>query len=369
MARGGGREIYHATAGRGNKIKRGTDAAPDESQHHARTPRHTLAGPDASRNRQGPQTEEITRMKSHPSTPPARLRVARPSAAFLAALLSLFALSQAAQAATVFDDRAAFLAAPSARATQPFRAHSKVPPQGPSFTLGELTFTKVPATRNLRISDYSTRIGPDSLEMASDEKESFDVDVAGPVSPFGFDFVEAEHAPWVVQAFMESTFVVTLKLGTDTVDSFSFSAPNDVAYFVGVWTNEPFNRVEIREVVGGAENEFFGQFYLSDVSQGPSASQLLIKRAQANAALTQLTISGENFGKAAPAVAFEGSPLALVSHTQTQLVATLPAGVQPGSYLLNVSRGQAPTESDSFDVTLGAVGPKGEKGDKGDKGH
>src|ERR1044072_3598944 len=100
--------------------------------------------------------------------------------------------------------------------------------------------------------------------MRSDEKESFDVDVAAPVYAFGFDFVEAEHDPWVVQAFMASAFVVTLKLGTDTVVSFSFSAPNDVAYFVGVWTNEPFNRVEIREVVGGGESEGFGQVSLSD---------------------------------------------------------------------------------------------------------
>ena len=40
----------------------------------------------------------------------------------------------------------------------------------------------------------------------------------------------------------------------------------------------------------------------------------------------------------------------------------------PGDYLLVVSRGPSTTDTDRFDLTIGAVGPQGPKGDTGDKG-
>lgn len=78
---------------------------------------------------------------------------------------------------------------------------------------------------------------------------------------FGFDFVEPKFDPNLNGTFVESSFEVTLKNGSSTVHSFTFSRPNDSAQFVGIWTDHSFDRIEIRETTGNAENEFFGQFY------------------------------------------------------------------------------------------------------------
>jgi len=43
-------------------------------------------------------------------------------------------------------------------------------------------------------------------------------------------------------------------------------------------------------------------------------------------------------------------------------------GDDAGDYLLTVSIGNGQSQSDEYDLTIGAVGPKGDRGDKGDKG-
>jgi hypothetical protein len=81
------------------------------------------------------------------------------------------------------------------------------------------------------------------------------------VYALGFDFVEPQYDANVNAPFIDSTFTVTLKNGAATVNSFTFNAPNDTTAFVWVWSSVAFNRMEIRETIGGNENEFFGPFY------------------------------------------------------------------------------------------------------------
>lgn len=102
----------------------------------------------------------------------------------------------------------------------------------------------------------------------------------------------------------------------------------------------------------------------------------------------QLTINGQNL-PSRPLVRLDGTPLDLVSHSRTQIVASLQAAAalegQPGDYLLTIARGggqerdeQADDRSErlsaAFVVTMGAVGPAGPagppgpRGDKGDTG-
>ncbi len=87
--------------------------------------------------------------------------------------------------------------------------------------------------------------------------EDIDVALAGNRYAFGFDFVEPRDVP----EFVDSLFRVSLYRNTLLVDSFTFAPDDDVAYFVGVWSDEPFNRVEIRETTGTNENEYYGHFY------------------------------------------------------------------------------------------------------------
>ncbi|MGH9941888.1 MAG: IPT/TIG domain-containing protein, partial [Pyrinomonadaceae bacterium] len=90
-----------------------------------------------------------------------------------------------------------------------------------------------------------------------------------------------------------------------------------------------------------------------------AANQLAITRAETDTGLSQLTITGLNFGDDAPQVKLEGVPLTLITSTPTQIVAFLTPGLQPGTYLLTVSRGRRERENAVFHVTIGATGPQG----------
>jgi hypothetical protein len=83
-----------------------------------------------------------------------------------------------------------------------------------------------------------------------------------------------------------------------------------------------------------------------------------------------LVLSGENFGSS-PAVYLAGVqlPVVSVSPDGSLLTARMTTPLEPGSYLLQVSRGPATTQNASFIVVVGAgVGTQGPKGDTGPQG-
>jgi hypothetical protein len=71
-----------------------------------------------------------------------------------------------------------------------------------------------------------------------------------------------------------------------------------------------------------------------------------------------------------PQLSLGGTALAVTAYTNTQINATLPAGIFDGSYRLIVQAANS-TQYALFEVTIGATGltgPQGPKGDKGDTG-
>jgi len=68
-----------------------------------------------------------------------------------------------------------------------------------------------------------------------------------------------------------------------------------------------------------------------------------------------------------PRVRLAGVDLVVASATHTEIAASLPAGLEPGSYLLHVSR-QHQLGGAFFAVTLGATGPEGPAGPAGPPG-
>ncbi len=83
-----------------------------------------------------------------------------------------------------------------------------------------------------------------------------------------------------------------------------------------------------------------------------------------------LIVSGANFGPW-PTVYLGGEQLALISVSPdgTLLTAQLPSPLEPGAYLVQVSRGPATTQNASFVVVVGgANGPKGDPGEPGQMG-
>ena len=85
----------------------------------------------------------------------------------------------------------------------------------------------------------------------------------------------------------------------------------------------------------------------------------------------KLTINGNHFGTHPGTVRLGQTSLhvALQHWKAQQIIADLPAGIEPGSYLLEVTVPNKPFPHPAlFDVTFGATGPIGPKGDAGATG-
>jgi hypothetical protein len=190
----------------------------------------------------------------------------------VAILALLFGFSRTGRAdVIIFSNKAEFLTATGATsATGPLPNLGLVPGGETAMqTVGTVTFSISPPSTQLFIGalgnplvvggDWTTRLP--GADIAISGLENLNAALTAPVFSLGFDFVEPENDPNIFAPFIDSTFEVTLLMGSTVVDSFTFNAPNDTAAFVGVWSNHAFDRAEIRETVGGIENEFFGQFY------------------------------------------------------------------------------------------------------------
>jgi len=194
----------------------------------------------------------------------------------LIAGLVVLLLAVPAHAATVviFDDKSAFLSSTGAT-----NASGPIPPlgSGPPPPLGFLPANTPKTLRSVTFSATAglwfgvvgepeinwTRLLP-GHEIAVNGVERLDVSLAAPVFSYGFDFVEPQFGPNINAPFVDSTFTVSLFSDATPVGAFMFNAPNDIAAFVGVWTDMQFNKVQIREIIGGIENEFFGMVYTGD---------------------------------------------------------------------------------------------------------
>lgn len=135
-------------------------------------------------------------------------------------------------------------------------------------TVGSVTFSLSPPGSELYVGleggDWTDLLpGPD---VAISDVENLNVDFDGLVTAAGFDLVEPTsgmccppHFP-----FTETEFEITLKRDTTVIGQLQYSPPNDQAAFIGVISAEPFNRMEIRDLSLGADDEYFGHFYASD---------------------------------------------------------------------------------------------------------
>lgn len=197
-----------------------------------------------------------------------------------ATLTVLMILSGASVDATVvtFDDRAAFEAATGASVV------GAIPPtaSGSELSIGDLDFKNVaPSSLNASVN-WSTEID-EAFDLAINGVEDFDVESGTPLFSFGFDFHEptSPSPPTFpdtcnLPACVDSTFEITLLNGATTVAVHSFIRPKDSLEFFGIWTSDPFDRIEIRETVGTADNEFFGNFTTGTTPVPEPASLALV---------------------------------------------------------------------------------------------
>ena len=103
---------------------------------------------------------------------------------------------------------------------------------------------------------------------------------------------------------------------------------------------------------------------VASVSKTPVVNSGII-----NYGSNQITLTGSSFEPAkagAPILRFNGSALTVTSYSDTQVVATLPQNVPPGTFNLSVTNSSG--NSVVFDMTYGPVGPQGPMGPAGSPG-
>lgn len=207
----------------------------------------------------------------------------------LAVIVSVILATESHAAIQVYADKSAFLDATGATsATGPLPNIGQTPE--PSYTVGTVTFSAPDGPLWIGANgvpppytgDWTILIPGNDIVISG--RENLDADLARPVTALGFDFVEPTDGPGVCCPAFDSEFSVTLISHGIPLDSFRFNAPDDVLAFVGIASTAPFDRVEIREVFGGEDDEYFGQFYT------PSLDQLAVP--EANTALGCLTLLG-----------------------------------------------------------------------------
>jgi hypothetical protein len=203
-------------------------------------------------------------------------------------LAALVDASPSLAAFVVYTDRAAFLAdtgATSATGALPNLGTAATP--DPS-TVGSITFDAVaPSTIVLgtgTAAQWSSLIPGNDLAINS--VESFDVIASGLVFAMG---IEA-HEPSIpltssnftdtcgVAVCTDSSFTITFKNGASVVGSAVVNFPNDVRAFFGVWSNQAFDRFEIRETTNTIDDEYFGEVYTSqrELATVPEPSTLAL---------------------------------------------------------------------------------------------
>jgi len=189
-------------------------------------------------------------------------------------VLSLANLQDASAAITVFTDKATFLSTTGASS-----ATGPLPDLGliaggaaASQTVGSVTFTITPPSSELYIGAAGVNVVPGldwtainpGPDIAISDIENLNADLASSVFSLGFDVIEPTTGFGCNNTTcVDSTFSVTLKNGPTTVGSFQFNAPDNVLAFAGVSSTLAFDRVEIREIIGNNDDEYFGEFYTS----------------------------------------------------------------------------------------------------------
>lgn len=193
---------------------------------------------------------------------------------FLISFVCVAVLSHDAANADIFtfDDLIGFTSATGATSA------GLVPADGADsgFSVGDLTFTPhAPSSFAMDgLPDFGARIAGEDVALSGDEE--FNISSASVIHSIGFDFHEVENDPNLNGVFIDSQFEVTLFNGASTIDSFFFERPNDSLEFVGVWSTVGFDRVEIRETVGGDGNEFFGNFLTGNTAAVPEPTSLAV---------------------------------------------------------------------------------------------
>lgn len=194
--------------------------------------------------------------------------IAKQSLAFLGTTIAIIVggstLPSYAANLTFYDNKADFLADTNALQSSPWAASGE---NLTAFTHDNLTFT--PTSGNLLSSRFSG--------IAVNGVEDINVDIANRIYSFGFELREISS----VSRHVESTFSISLFSEGELLTSFddfqpaNFETPGGKDAFWGVFSDVSFDRVEVRETVGGIDDESYRTFYTGTVAKSVPEPSLI----------------------------------------------------------------------------------------------
>ena len=121
-------------------------------------------------------------------------------------------------------------------------------------SLGTVTFTAIPPNTLHRGFDWTSVLSGN--QFAVNGVEHLDLDLPASLFSFAIDFVEPSAG------ISDSTFQMSLSSSGNAIGSVNLNATDDVAS--GARRNfgtTAFDRIEIREIIGTNDDEFFGVVY------------------------------------------------------------------------------------------------------------
>ena len=169
-------------------------------------------------------------------------------------------------AATVYTDKIEFLNTTFAESVSGSLPGAEFPIHG-SRTVGDVTITSGRWGFDDRTSVLEGTEIVISNGLHNDMSENLDIELANSSVAFGFDIYEVSDDSSFNGTFVDSVFSVSLFDGNNLVNSFEVNAPDNVASFFGFVADSSFDSVEIREIIGNNDNEYFGQLYASEQMQ------------------------------------------------------------------------------------------------------
>ncbi|MCK7595043.1 FG-GAP repeat domain-containing protein [Pseudomarimonas salicorniae] len=134
------------------------------------------------------------------------------------------------------------------------------------FTSGQVELAGAEGSR-LDFSTWPADFPDDNdIELALFGTENLDVrHLGGPIHALGFEFDDPSGGS------TPSTFTLTALKGDVPVARLSFDTPRSPPPrdFIGLWSELPFDRIELRETSAANENEYIGAFYVSAMPPPP----------------------------------------------------------------------------------------------------
>lgn len=202
------------------------------------------------------------------------------SMTFVATSLVVAAGSAVAAITAYPDQRSDFVAASGAVSIGALPASGSAN----NRVVGIVTFSNGPSGTSV-FGSYSNEIS--GYDLAISGVENFNMAISGGAIAIGFDLHEPSYATSTGcnAPCVNSPFRITLFAGTTSLGNVVYDAPNDAGSaaggplgFIGLVSTIPFTRVEVRDTSNNIDNEFFGNFLVSQslpVPEPASAALLL----------------------------------------------------------------------------------------------